>query len=335
MIDIIKTLPSDAHFHLFENFPNEIYITDNDQPKFSQKINTRFLHACYVAIINGGTFGRASIYNNPDLMYRDKKTFCIGNYEAKNHPDAASKLLLHIFTEAKKDNAEYLIGPMNGSTWNSYRFSVQHNYPDFFSEPYHHLYYNDQFINAGFEIIAEYFSSIDNSIKYDNKIVLTRANDFKQIGVNFRNIDLSKYEEELEKLFWFNPVVFRKNFLYSPISKEDFFENYAWTKKIINPEFVILAEDKNKDLIGYFFCIDDLYNTREKSLIIKTIARHPDKKWRGLGHVIANMIYRRAAEGNYKSIIHAFMYDQGTSTNISKNFSGEIYKNYFLYGREI
>ncbi|MGI8583239.1 MAG: hypothetical protein ACR2KX_13635 [Chitinophagaceae bacterium] len=335
MIEIIQTKPGDDSFHLFENFLKEIYPADSIRFKLPDTININYLHACFVLIIDNKVCARAALYNNPHLNYQDKKTWCIGNYESVNDENISSKLIKYFSSEAKKNGAEFLIGPMNGSTWDNYRFSVHHRHPNFFLEPYHHLYYNEHFLNAGFKIIAKYFSSIDTSLKYDNTEVITREKELKNSGVTFRDIRLDEYEKELEKLFEFNATAFKTNFLYTPLNKAEFIKKYAETKKIIDPYFVLLAEDRNKNLIGYFFCINDVFNTKEKSLIIKTIARHPDKKWIGLGHVIGNMIYRRAVEKKYTSVIHAFMYEQGTSTTISKNFFGDIYKNYVLYGKEI
>lgn len=335
MIEIVQTEPGDLNFHLFENFPNEIYPADSIRFRLPEKINRQFLQACFILISDNKVLARASFYTNPYLNYQNKKTFCIGNYEAVNNENISTKLFLHLSLKAKKHGAEFLIGPMNGSTWDSYRFSVHHNQPNFFLEPWHHLYYNNHFTKAGFKIIAKYFSSIDTSLKYDKENVIASENELKHSGVTFRNIHLAEYEKELEKLFEFNSTAFRANFLYTPLDNSEFTKKYAEAKKIINPDFVILAEDENKKLIGYFFCIDDFFNTKEKSLIIKTIARHPDKKWRGLGHVIGNMIYKKAVEKKYKSVIHAFMYEAGTSTTISQNFSGDIYKNYVLYGKEI
>ncbi len=335
MIEIVQTEPGDINFHLFENFPNEIYPADSIRFKLPETINREFLQACFVLISENKVCARASLYSSPYLNYHNQKTFCIGNYESVNSEEISDKLFIHLSLEVKKNDCRYLIGPMNGSTWDSYRFSVHHNHPNFFLEPYHHLYYNDHFLNAGFKIIAKYFSSLDTSLIYDNADVLARENELKLSGVTFRNIRLAEYEKELETLFEFNATAFKTNFLYTPLDKEEFIKKYAETKKIINPDFVILAEERNKKLIGYFFCIDDFFNTKEKSLIIKTIARHPDKKWRGLGHVIGNMIYKKANEEKYTSVIHAFMYEEGTSTTISKNFFGDVYKNYVLYGKEI
>ena len=335
MIKIIQTKSGDGNFHLFENFPKEIYPADSIRFKLSDTINIKYLHVCFVLINDNKVCARAALYNNPHVNYQGKKTWCIGNYESVNDENISTKLIKYLSSEAKENGAEFLIGPMNGSTWDSYRFCVNHNQPNFFLEPYHHLYYNDHFFNAGFKIIAKYFSSIDTSLKYDNADVITREKELKNSGVTFRNIRLDEYEKELEKLFEFNAIAFKTNFLYTPLNKVEFIKKYAETKKMIDPDFVILAEDRNKNLIGYFFCINDVFNKKEKSLIIKTIARHPDKKWTGLGHVIGNMIYRKAVEKKYTSVIHAFMYEQGTSTTISKKFFGDIYKNYVLYGKEI
>ncbi|TAG95570.1 MAG: hypothetical protein EAZ20_00225 [Bacteroidetes bacterium] len=72
-----------------------------------------------------------------------------------------------------------------------------------------------------------------------------------------------------------------------------------------------------------------------KTLIIKSIARHSAKMWQGLGHVIGNILYRNAKKNGFTKIIHAFMRENGYSTQISKNYSGEIYKNYALYGKSL
>lgn len=334
-VNIIETQPGDFNFHLFENFPKEIYATNSNRFKLPETINKEFLESCFVLTSNGKPQARAALYFNPHLNYQNKKTFSVGNYEAIDNLKISVLLLEYISSQAKKKGAEYLIGPMNGSTWDSYRFSVHHHHPDFFLEPNHHLYYNDHFLNSGFEVMANYFSSIDRSLICDNPAVLLRENELIKFGVTFRNLNLPEFETELEKLFEFNSIAFKTNFLYTPILKKDFINKYIESKKIINPEFVILAEDENKNLIGYFFCINDIFNSKEKSLIIKTVARHPDKKWKGLGHVMSNHIYRKAISQNYKSVIHAFIFEEGTSTTISKNFSGEVYKNYALYGKSL
>lgn len=335
MIEIAELKPGDAGFNLFVNFPQEIYPADSQRFSVPEIINSEYVEACFVLLISGKVQARAALYNNAHLFYQQKKAYCIGNYESVNDKDVAAALLVHIFHKAKKRGARFLIGPMNGSTWDSYRFSVHHNYPNFFLEPYHHLYYNNHFSDSGFNIIARYFSSIETDFTCNNPAVVERENELKQAGITFRNINLQEYEKELEKIYYFNAVAFRSNFLYTPIKKDEFIKKYGETKGLIDPQFVILAEDAEGNLVGYFFCINDFYNKKEKSLIVKTVARHPDKKWSGTGHVMANMICQRAFQKQYTSIIHSFMHEEGTSVTMSKNFSATIFKNYVLFGKDL
>jgi len=335
MFEIVKTRPGDNNFHKFVSFPREVYPADSLFFKIPESFNEEYLHAGYLLTINGKVLCRAALYHNPHLQYLQKQACCIGNYEALDDRHAAAELIRHIASEAKNLGAAYLIGPMNGSTWDNYRFSVHHDHPNFFLEPYHHLYYTGHFSNSGFEVIGRYYSSLETDLAFNDPAVLQREQELRQAGVNFRNINLDAWESELEKVFAFNATGFKTNFLYTPVSKADFMKKYAETKRFIEPKFVVLAEDAGEALVGYFFCITDFYNQQSKALIAKTVARHPDKKWSGIGHVLGNIICGRAWADGYQSIIHALMYEDGTSNKMSKNFSGRAYKNYVLFAKAV
>jgi len=335
MREIIKILPHEPDFHLFENFPKTIYPTDNPRFSLAEGFNKEFLEGCYLLKDDGKTLAKATLYHNPHLQYQGLNAWCVGNYEAVEDSSSALELLHYIAQQAKNQGAEYLIGPMNGSTWDNYRFSLHHQHVPFFLEPYHHLYYNQQFLDSGFQIIAQYYSSLDSTLTFDKPEILSIEKDLLAKGLRIRNINLNRFTEEIERIYEFNAEAFKTNFLYTPISKSAFVEKYAATRNIINPEFTILAEDKNGELIGYFFGIDDFANKKEKNLIVKTLARHPSAYWKGLGHVMGNVIYRRAAERQYQFILHVFIMQEGYSTTLSKNFSGKRYKDYVLYGKKL
>lgn len=336
MIKIINTCPTSNEFQEIIDFGKKIYDANAIRQQQSESWNKNFLHTCLVAVENDDIKARLMIYNNPNLSYKHQKIITIGNYEAIDNQEVANKILNKATKIAQSLGATLLLGSMNGSTWDSYRFSTSHANPPFFLEPHHHLYYNNHFTENGFTPFANYFSSKDTTLQFDHHpSVLEREKAFLEQGVTFRNVDLANFEIELEKLYDFNALAFQTNFLYSPISKEDFLEKYRATKQVINPNFVRIAEDAAKNIVGYIFGIQDFYNKKEKSLVLKTIARHPAKKWAGMGHVIGNQIYRKAVAEGFQSVIHAFMYDEGYSTTITKNFFGERFKNYILYGKNI
>lgn len=335
MITITETGPGHVDFDSFKEVPKLIYAPDSIRFRTPESIPTDFLRACFLLKDGEHILGRASIYDNPLLQYAGHHAFSIGNYECANGDEYAEALLAHVVATVKSWGGRYLIGPMNGSTWEGYRFLADHENPLFFTETHHHLYYNTQFEAAGFEPIAHYYSNIDQGLELDNPEILARERELQASGVTIRPIDPANFEAEISRVYDFNLVAFQTNFLYTPISRDSFMKKYLQTKAYINPDLTLLAEDAAGNLVGYFFCIHDFYNTKSKCLIVKTLARHPEPQWRGLGHVIGNVIYRKAVELGYTSAIHSFIYEQGTSTKLSTHFSGTHYRNYVLYGKQI
>ena len=104
----------------------------------------------------------------------------------------------------------------------------------------------------------------------------------------------------------------------------------------MNPELVILAEDEHQQLAGLIFCFEDALNPSPKTLVVKTLARHPDRKFAGLGQHLVHMAFARAKQLNFERAIHAFMISGNQSEELSADrFRGEPYKSYSLWGRPL
>jgi L-amino acid N-acyltransferase YncA len=332
---VIRINPKDKLFEDFKNLPSKIYPADSIRLRQSEGMNESFLLHIYMLYEDNELKGRLALYKNPDLEYQSKESFCIGNYECVDEKDCARRLLSAALEDAKSAGAEFVIGPMNGSTWDNYRFSAHNELPNFLLEPYHHIYYNTQWQENGFQVISKYVSNYESEVICDHPTVLQREKELLDDGLIIRNVNLDQYEEELEKLYPFVMLSFQTNFLYTPVSWEHFKEKYTEAKPIIVPENLLMAEDSEGNMVGFVFVYDDLYNRKEKSLVVKTIGRHPDKKWSGLGQVLANRAVQRAKHLGYQSLVHAFIFEKGTSVNLSSMFKGNSSKNYILYGKEI
>lgn len=334
-MEIIRTIPGDSRFYLFEDLPKRLYPAESMRHKQPGDFNISFIHSCYVLLDNGAPKARAALCQNPGLFYQNKKVISIGNYESIEDENISNQFLGFIIKEAQTLNASFLIGPMNGSTWNNYRFSLHNNYDNFLLEPYHHIYYNQQFLSAGFNTIANYSSRINTDFFCDEKEILIKESKLFKAGVRIRNINLENFDIELQRLYPFICRAFQHNFLFSPVTLENFLEKYKRMAGIINPDFVLIAEDAKENIIGFIFCYDDLWNKKEKSIVIKTLARDESKQWSGLGVALANRIIREAKKQGYQSVIHAFMMNDGNSTEASVKFFGNIYKEYALYGLQL
>lgn len=335
MVEIIKTNHKEEIKKLSENLLKNIYSDTILTQKLNENTFNKFLLQHYFLVENEQTLAYLALYYNQDLRFKEKKTFTIGHYEAIENNIFAQKIINEVAKEVKNQDGNYLIANMKGSTWYQYRFSLHNDFPNFFLEPYHPIYYNQHFINAGFEVIERYFSSIDKIMQYDNPAILAKEKFFFDMGVKIRTINLNDFANELQKIFTFSAKAFTQNFLYTPIDENVFMEQYLPLKPFLCEDFVLIAEDNQGKTIGVFFALPDRADNQNKTLIIKSIARDADEKWQGLGHVIGNILYRNGKQNGFTQIIHAFMRENGYSTQISKNYSGEIYKNYALYGKSL
>lgn len=331
----IFTLPNSDNFHLFKECIQHCYPSHQWAIKQSEYLPTIHLKECIVITKNEMPVARAAIYLNPDIEYDGKKTACIGAYECINDEKIADIFHEIIETFCKELGVKFIIGPMNGSTWESYRISIDNTAPLFLTETLSRNYYNDFFIKWGMQSIATYYSSYTHDL--ENAILQSTAltEHFEEMGLRIRTIDMNHYEAELALMHPFLNEAFQTNFLYSKISKEHFVEKYATFKNYIQQELVLLAIDKNDQIVGLYFCVEDILNKAEKTVIIKTIARNPDKKYTGLGHWMAQQIYQICISKGYQKIIHAFMKESGTSTSVSNKFLGVPFKLYKLYGKQI
>lgn len=331
MYELITTSAGERDFNLFIEAEQLLH----PGKIISNKAADSFLDSCYVLLLKGAAVGRFALYDNPSLTLHSEKTICIGNYECVNTPETSKFLLEAALQSAREMNAVWLIGPMNGSTWENYRFSDIQSRDDFFLEPENPAYYNRHFLDTGFAKIASYVSSCDAEMPYEFPDLQRRKKELLDEGYTFRPIRLETYEEELDKIYELSLAAFRNNFLFTPIERDSFVLKYLPLKPLIDPDFVLLAEDARGELAGFVFGITDIKDKTRKRLILKSIARRPGRQDRGLGDVLGCEIAKRAKLHGYAGVIHALMHDQGSSVNLSKNRKPSIIKTYSLYAASL
>lgn len=270
----------------------------------------------------------ACVIDNVNLRFENEKTACIAFYECIENSEASHTLLYAICDYCKKQGYKHLVGPLNGSTWNSYRFATETITDSFISEHFHKSYYINQFEQFGFNIIAEYITRIDKNLS------IPQASTIVNKDILFRTLDVENYETEIKKIFAFCTEVFQNNFLYTAIDEATFLKKYRALKGLIKPEFVLIAEH-NGEIVGLILALHDFYHKQEKRLIIKTLARKSGVYYVGIAQELTGRLVKTTIEKNYKSILHAFMHQSNASTKISKKFSGKPFRTYKLFKKEL
>src|SRR5690606_21847498 len=181
----------------------------------NERIPADHYHAGIVVTQHGDCLAAAVLYINPHMHYQDKRVGVVGAYGATENRGAVASLFQAIEKRAREAGLDFLIGPMNGSTWEDYRFHDHPEKPLFFMEMKHRPYYPDQWKSVGFKPVAHYYSTIAPLVtREDDKSAQVKDRLIRD-GITFRSIDIENYEADLKKLYPFLHASFKQNLLYT------------------------------------------------------------------------------------------------------------------------
>ncbi len=325
----IETKQGDSHFSKFINFVGNSHLVD-----LSERIKNQHFHSCHLLMRNNEAVGRYALYTNEQLQYQDHKVICIAAY-ACIEDDTIAEILLNQATNLCRDlGYTFIIGPMKGSTWNAHRFSTDSDRPYFFSDLHNPLYYNEQFLNNNFYPIAHYSSGIGELQKPSADTMGNLEKYYEGKGAVIRNIDLENLKKELYKIAEFSNQAFANNFLFTPLNPDSFVQKYMQLRSLMNRDLIWLVENDKQELQSFIFAYPDFYSTKEKGLIIKSVAGKGDSPFRGITTFIFKKLLNQAYYSGYRKVIHAFIHNSNLSLTTSKKYPLK-YKQYALYGKSL
>ena len=333
-------MPNKFTIHITNpNSKSFLYLTNTlyskiEQSHVSQPQKNHLLN-CYIIKKNDTIVGRFAMYNNPDILYKNKPTLQIGSYECVDDLEVSNALFTFVKNLAKKHKIKYIVGPIEGATWFNYRFSIQLNQPTFFTEMIHKPYYVEQFSESGFNVLKTYSSTIDNNIKVDENRLIKFASKFANEELSIRHIKISKFDHELVKIGEFCNQTFRNNFLFTPLSVVDFVNKYKQLKNYIVPELFFIVEDKLNNIQAFMFCIPNYLDVNKQSIIVKSMATLPERHLAGLQIYLGELMYKNALKLGFSKAIHAYMIDGNMSKGLSKKFNTEMYQTHQLFLLEV
>lgn len=261
----------------------------------------------------------------------------IGHFAAAG-PDAAAELLDAAVTRLRDAGCTIAIGPMDGNTWRRYRvLTGRGDEPPFFMEPDNPDWWADAFTQSGFSPLATYTSSlVDDLSRRDARVDRARSR-LEAEGIQFRNLHPGQFEEDLRRIHAVSVVSFTGNYLYTPLPEDAFIAQYLPYREKIRPEFVYIAEDRGEP-IGYLFAIPDYAEFQRgeplRTLIGKTLASIPGRRYGGLGVVLTDLLHQRARAQGFSRVIHALQYEGNSVRNMSE-FFGRVMRRYTLYSRRL
>lgn len=286
---------------------------------------------CFLLYDHGRIAARACVTRRPPGGGGDDDvTATCGWYECVDDERAAIALLDGVRAHARARGFERIVGPLNGSTWHRYRFADPSATPPFFLDVHNKPWYVAHWIAAGMEEIAHYHStSFEDLAPYDGGEATAAR--IGAHGITLREMRLDRFEEELRTIHALSTIGFRDNALYTPIDVDAFVDLYRPLRPLVRPELVLIAERDEGEPAGFVFAIDNVYERRWTSLVMKSAAVVPEVRGLGLGHHLLETVHRTARDRKYDQVIHALMIRGNRSAAILAERSAP-YRTYRLFG---
>lgn len=291
-------------------------------------------HKLFLVYENNIIAGRAAALINTSLKYNGSKSGVIGWYECIDNDGAAELLLSAACDFLINNGCDWVIGPINGTTWNKYRLTVPSQERPFFLENYHKHWYLDQFQNNNFQPVASYYSSKISLQETTDKRVVQFEQTLKDKGIHVRNFNVENFNEEIEKIYKVCIKSFSSNFLYTPVDFLSFKNMYDKVRLVLDPALVKIAEDLNGEPSGFLFAVPDLFDPARLSAVIKTVAVIPGRTFQGLGTYLGTCVHKEMVQKGYTSVIHALIHESNISGNILSK-SSAVYRKYILTGKKL
>ena len=299
-----------------------------------------------------GVRGRCSLWWNGIPAWNGHRVGMIGHYSASR--EGAGGFLDFACWQLREQGCTLAVGPMDGSTWRSYRLITSFgDEPRFFLEPDNPPEWVEHFLRSGFEPLARYFSALNNDLTRTDPRVVRRIARLTQTGITLRPIRGEAFEEDLRRIFAVSKTVFRGNLLYADPDEAEFLDMYRPLLGKVPLELILLSEHAGRP-VGFVFALPDLNEhwrhepqislaqgegrptrrgpDRYKTVIVKTLAALPHRQYAGLGQWLLAEVQRRAHELGFSRAIHALVRDSGHLRRISSRYA-ERFREYTLFAR--
>jgi GNAT superfamily N-acetyltransferase len=266
-----------------------------------------------------------------------RHTGLIGRYRSAD-ASSGEALLAHACTVLARRGCEVAIGPMDGSTWDDYRFvTARGAAPRFFLEPDNDDDWPRQFARCGFAPIAHYRSALQTDLRYEDPRLGRVGARLAREGVLVRNIDPDRYRDELQRLHGLAVTGFRSQPYFVPIGEQAFVRRYAAILPFLRPDFVLVAE-RSGTPVALFLALPDLAQARRgervDTAIVKTVVALPRRTFAGVAHLLAARAAAVAREAGFRRAIHALMHVANASAHWSAR-SGATLRHYAIFGKPL
>jgi hypothetical protein len=281
---------------------------------------------------------RASVWTRDTPTYEGQRVGAVGHYAAQD-ATAARVLLARCCSRIGADGCSVAVGPMDGSTWRTYRLVISRcDEPPFFLEPVNPDDYPHHFASAGFTELAHYVSTLNTHLAWRDPHMGELEATFERLGVRIRHFDSARPSRDLDLIYSVSQAAFADSFLYTPIERQAFMDLYMPICNVIEPHLVQLAEHGGRP-VGFVFGIGDLNQQARgeaiDTLIVKSLAILPQRCYAGLGTLLLDRCQQAACKLGFRRAIHALMHEGNERVARLSSRYGQPFRRYALFAKTL
>jgi len=271
------------------------------------------------------------LMKNPDIS---EDVVLFGFIEFPNDLDKAKNLFMKIERAAIDFSGKKIVGPINYSTWFSYRWMINgFSETKIHPEPSNPLYMPEIFKKIGFKEYKRYSSTLVESNDSRQDYYEEKYKEILNKNYTFKRYTSFKIYFVLKHIYNISIDSFVENPLYSNISFNNFKKIYVsdFNKKVKTQLIVDLCFYK-KEPVGFVFIYKNPYS--DDIFVWKTIGIKRSFQNKGIGSAFRYIVHKTAIEKKCNFVLHHLTYVD----NIVKKFRREddkVIKNYALFYKDL
>lgn len=273
----------------------------------------------------------------------------IGFYESDRNAEASKALLSHVCEEARAAGFSSVMGPVNGSFWDGYRYKVAGFDMSYTCDRDTPRDYPALWEAAGFSVMRTWHSDIIPAVlggRPKAKLELRLAQ-FEERGYRFEYMGRDGFTHGLSVLWELIEETYSSFVAYEPISEDGFKRRFRRLSGFLDPRCALLAYDPSGSPAGFGIAIPDYAFVAEnaKGRIAKAVAairnRFRPERYvvayvgvrdghEGLGSALCAQMARRQEEVHATGV--AALIEDGKITGSYAGEQGIRHWEYALYG---
>lgn len=284
----------------------------------------------FIALLNGKAVAHATAIVDGRLP---ADIGIIGHFECIHDAEVAAQVLARAEMFLKAHGKRAVRGPVNFTTWQTFRVSYPELRPPFCFEPFTRDYYRHLFAGHGYKVAQKNVSTI--AALQDSGFDIFRE-DFERLldrGMVFETL-AQRGEGILSDLYELTRSSFFDTWSYVPISLEEFSYVFQGVSSLLDKDLVVVVRANDRSPVGFCFSLLDLSSEHASGLVVKTLAVHPAYRGMGISKALLFLIYRTAFEKRCNAVISSTM--RADNRVIRKLIKpAEIYREYEVYEKNI